>query len=108
MLEPLAPKFLSDLSVHLMDIAEKGVTQKLKPIVIIHQRDQMTSSQLMRRPHLEMLCFCVHPIPGTVLGCTAGAISMALVEHADKLSFLANFLEGRYPLEERMPGLLCS
>ena len=33
MLKPLVPKFRSDLSVRLRDIAEKQVPEKLKPIV---------------------------------------------------------------------------
>ena len=35
MLKPLVPKFRSDLSVRLKDIAEKQVPVKLKPIVVI-------------------------------------------------------------------------
>ena len=34
MLKPLVPKFCSDLSVRLRDIAEKQVPAKLKPIVV--------------------------------------------------------------------------
>ena len=34
MLKPLVPKFCSDLSVYLRDIAEKQVPAKLKPIVV--------------------------------------------------------------------------
>ena len=42
MLKPLVPKFLSDLSVRLMDIAEKKqVTAKLKPIVVSHSIESL-------------------------------------------------------------------
>ena len=34
MLKPLVPKFRSDLSIRLRDIAEKQVPVKLKPIVV--------------------------------------------------------------------------
>ena len=37
MLKPLVPKFRSDLSVRLRDIAEKQVPAKLKPIVVPSQ-----------------------------------------------------------------------
>ena len=36
MFKPLVPKFRSDLSVRLRDIAEKQVPAKLKPIVVFY------------------------------------------------------------------------
>ena len=43
MLKPLVPKFRSDLSVRLKDIAEKQVPVKLKPIVGIRWNAQATT-----------------------------------------------------------------
>ena len=36
MLKPLVPKFRSDLSARLGNIAEKQAPAKLKPIVVLH------------------------------------------------------------------------
>ena len=61
MLKPLVPKFHSDLSVRLRDIAEKQVPVKLKPILVGRTHPCYSSSPphvTERMTRMANYCWC--------------------------------------------------